>query len=129
MHDDTSIQRLAPRAPGQRRAAAVATAIAVAVGLTLGAVVGAPVRASAATTESEAADYASDAFGDAWDFTSAADFNTDFSGTPRDGVRRCTQGGTDAGGTSCSWCTRSRAAWRPVGTALVSRSTRHGTRG
>ncbi|PZF66641.1 hypothetical protein DEJ33_07975 [Curtobacterium sp. MCPF17_047] len=82
MHDDTSIQRLAPRAPGQRRAAAVATAIAVAVGLTLGAVVGAPVRASAATTESEAADYASDAFGDAWDFTSAADFNTDFSGTP-----------------------------------------------
>ncbi len=81
MHDHTATTPEMPRLRGPRRAVAIATAVAVAAGLALGAAVGAPVRASAATTESEAADYASDVYGDAWDFSNAADFNTDFSGT------------------------------------------------
>lgn len=87
MHDHTATTpqtgrtRRTRRLRGPRQAVAIATAVAVAAGLALGAAVGAPVRASAATTESEAADYASDVYGDAWDFSNAADFNTDFSGT------------------------------------------------
>ena len=76
MHDDTTISRVS------RRAVALTAAVAVAASLAVAAAVGAPVRANAATTEPEAADFASDVYGDAWDFSNAADFNTDFSGTP-----------------------------------------------
>jgi hypothetical protein len=64
---------------GLRLAATVTmAAVAATVGLVA---LTPPAPAAAATTESEAADYASDVYGDAWDYNSSTDFNTDFSGT------------------------------------------------
>ncbi|MDM7885094.1 hypothetical protein QUG92_08250 [Curtobacterium sp. RHCKG23] len=54
-----------------------ATLLAVLTALAAGVVVTGPVSpAVAATSEPEAADYATDVFGDAWDFSNAADINT-----------------------------------------------------
>ncbi|QCR43886.1 hypothetical protein C1N91_10415 [Curtobacterium sp. SGAir0471] len=65
-----------------RRVTGVVVAAALALGGVATAVVAAPAEpARAATAEPEAPDFASDTYGDAWDYSNAADQNTDETGS------------------------------------------------
>ncbi|MCS5487483.1 hypothetical protein NY588_10125 [Curtobacterium flaccumfaciens pv. beticola] len=65
-----------------RHVVALTAAASLAFGAAAAAVVAAPPAAHAATAEPEAPDFASDTYGDAWDYSDAADQNTDETGSP-----------------------------------------------
>ncbi|MFZ7087748.1 hypothetical protein [Curtobacterium sp. RRHDQ10] len=75
------------RRPGLALAVAIAVAVVPVTGVALG-TAPVPARAASAATpvQAEAPDYASEVFGDPWDYSDAADQNTDFASPPTGSV-------------------------------------------